>query len=101
MQSILFTELALYMRSLYYSPAHCLASSGYIGKLKLKIPPVHYIKSQPWVVRINQLYVVAGPPQPSDVSPRQLAVRGYLCCIQPSVYGYILLGVVLTALEYD
>jgi len=78
MQSILLTELVyaeftVYWVSsvyaeLYYSLAHYLPSSGYIGKLKLQIPPVRYIKSQPWVVRIDQLYIVAGPPQSSDVS---------------------------------
>ena len=45
-----------------------LCGAGYIGKLKLQIPSVRYIKSQPWVVRIDQLYIIAGPPQPSDVS---------------------------------
>ena len=40
---------------------------GYIGKLKLQIP-VRYIKSQPWVIQIDQLYVVAGPAQPAPVS---------------------------------
>jgi hypothetical protein len=41
--------------------------SGYIGKLRLQIP-VRYIKSQPWVIQIDQLYVVAGPAQPAPVS---------------------------------
>ena len=41
--------------------------SGYIGKLKLQIP-VRYIKSAPWVIQIDQLYVVAGPAQPHSVS---------------------------------
>ena len=44
-----------------------LISAGYIGKLKLQIP-VRYIKSQPWVVQIDQLYIIAGPPQTGDVS---------------------------------
>lgn len=33
---------------------------GYIGKLKLQIP-VRYIKSQPWVVEINELFILVGP----------------------------------------
>jgi vacuolar protein sorting-associated protein 13D len=33
---------------------------GYIGKLRLEVP-VRYIKSQPWVVQIDQLYMIAGP----------------------------------------
>ena len=41
---------------------------GYIGKLKLQIPPVRYIKSQPWIIQIDQLYVVAGPAQHHTVS---------------------------------
>ena len=41
--------------------------AGYIGKLKLQIP-VRYIKSQPWVIQIDQLYVVAGPAKPTPVS---------------------------------
>ena len=61
-----------YFRLLYY--AHVLVlnvlciyvCAGYIGKLKLQIP-VRYIKSQPWVIQIDQLYVVAGPAQPTPV----------------------------------
>ncbi len=45
-----------------------LFMAGYIGKLKLQIPPVRHIKSQPWVVQIDQLYVVIGPPWTEDVS---------------------------------
>ena len=40
---------------------------GYIGKLKLQIPAVRYIKSQPWVVQIDQLYVILGPSKPDKV----------------------------------
>lgn len=48
---------------------------GYIGKLKLQIP-VHAIKSQPWVIQIDQLYVVAGPATPSTVSPFGCVFKG-------------------------
>ncbi|CAI8042344.1 Vacuolar protein sorting-associated protein 13D [Geodia barretti] len=40
--------------------------SGFIGKLKLQIP-VRYIKSQPWVVQIDQVYVILGPSHPDKV----------------------------------
>ena len=49
---------------------------GYIGKLKLQIPAVRYIKSQPWVVQIDQLYVVAGPAQPQQVRREGREERG-------------------------
>ena len=39
---------------------------GYIGKLRLTVP-VRYMKSQPWVVEIDQLYIVAGPPDVTKV----------------------------------
>lgn len=34
--------------------------SGYIGKVQLQIP-VRQIRSAPWVIVIEQLYVVASP----------------------------------------
>ena len=40
---------------------------GYIGKLKLQIP-VRYIKSQPWVVEINELFILVGPAANVKVS---------------------------------
>ena len=42
-------------------------SPGYVGKLKLQVP-VRYIKSQPWVLEIDQLYLVAGPPNLNKVN---------------------------------
>ena len=34
--------------------------AGYIGRIKLQIP-VSRLKSQPWVISIEKLYLVAGP----------------------------------------
>ena len=51
---------------------------GYIGRLKLQIP-VRYIKSQPWVIQIDQLYVVAGPAQPAPVSLTAIHVGVIVC----------------------
>lgn len=41
--------------------------SGFIGKLKIQIPFRH-LKSQPWVVQVDQLYLIAGPSVASPVS---------------------------------
>ena len=57
-----------------FQTPHCLFL-GYIGKLKLQIP-VRYIQSQPWVIQIDQLYVVAGPAQSQAVSGVLLLVAG-------------------------
>jgi vacuolar protein sorting-associated protein 13D len=35
--------------------------AGFIGKLQLQIP-LRRVKSEAWVIRISQLYLVAGPP---------------------------------------
>ncbi len=51
-----------------------LSCTGYIGKLKLQIP-VSFIKSQPWVVQIDQLYIVAGPTQPGAYNEEEEAAR--------------------------
>ena len=34
--------------------------AGYIGKITLKIP-VSRLRSEPWVISIEKLYLVAGP----------------------------------------
>ena len=41
--------------------------SGFIGKLKIEIP-FRRMKSQPWVVQVDQLYLIAGPSVASPVS---------------------------------
>ena len=41
--------------------------SGFIGKLKIEIPFRH-LKSQPWVVQVDQLYLIAGPSVAPPVS---------------------------------
>eukprot|EP00731_Ephydatia_muelleri_P014885 Em0008g605a len=43
---------------------------GYIGKLKLQIP-VRYIKSQPWVVEINELFILVGPAANVKHDPKE------------------------------
>lgn len=54
--------------------------SGFIGKLKIEIPFRH-LKSQPWVVQVDQLYLIAGP----SVSP-PVSVSVYLsACVHVSV----------------
>ena len=40
--------------------------SGFIGHLQLSIP-LRRPKSEPWIVHINKLYLVAGPLQHSEV----------------------------------
>lgn len=40
--------------------------AGFIGKIKLKIP-VSQIRSAPWEISIDKLYLVAGPIRLSDV----------------------------------
>lgn len=37
-----------------------MIKSGYVGKVQLQIP-VRQIRSAPWVIVIEQLYVVASP----------------------------------------
>lgn len=37
-----------------------IINTGFIGKIKLQIP-VRQIRSAPWVIIIEQLYVVASP----------------------------------------
>lgn len=58
---IAVTSLLSIIIALYYN-----CSKGYIGKLRLKVP-VRYMKSQPWVVEVDQLYIVAGPPDLTKV----------------------------------
>lgn len=41
--------------------------AGFIGKIKLQIP-VRAIRSAPWVILIEQLYLVAGPMRLNEVS---------------------------------
>ena len=41
--------------------------SGFIGKLKIEIP-FRRLKSQPWVVQMDQLYLIAGPSVAPPVS---------------------------------
>ena len=41
--------------------------SGFIGKLKIEIP-FRRLKSQPWVVQVDQLYLIAGPSVAPPVS---------------------------------
>ena len=41
--------------------------SGFIGHLQLSIP-LRRPKSEPWIVHINKLYLVAGPLQHSEVN---------------------------------
>ena len=36
---------------------------------------MRYIKSQPWVVQIDQLYIVAGPTQPGTYNEEEEAAR--------------------------
>lgn len=54
--------------------SYIISPPGYIGKLKLQIP-VRYIKSQPWVVQIDQLYIVAGPAQPGAYNEEEELAR--------------------------
>ena len=35
-------------------------NSGFIGKIRLQIP-VRHLKTEPWVISIENLYLVAGP----------------------------------------
>ena len=58
------TVTIIIVASLYQLLLPC--STGYIGKLRLKVP-VRYMKSQPWVVEVDQLYIVAGPPDLTKV----------------------------------
>ena len=45
--------------------------SGFIGKLKIEIP-FRRLKSQPWVVQVDQLYLIAGPSVAPAVSVHML-----------------------------
>lgn len=45
--------------------------AGFIGKIKLQIP-VTAIRSAPWVILIEQLYLVAGPVRLNEVRPINL-----------------------------
>ena len=58
--------------------------SGFIGKLKIEIP-FRRLKSQPWVVQVDQLYLVAGPSAVSPVSCVCVCV-----CVSVCVHVYIL-----------
>ena len=61
--------------------------SGFIGKLKIEIP-FRRLKSQPWVVQVDQLYLVAGP---SAVSPVSCVCVCLCVCVCSCVHTYILL----------
>ena len=41
--------------------------SGFIGHVHLQIP-VSHLKSQPWVITLDKLYLVAGPISADEVS---------------------------------
>ena len=42
--------------------------SGFIGKIRLQIP-VRHLKSAPWVISIENLYLVAGPATKTSYNP--------------------------------
>ena len=50
---------------------------GFIGKLKIEIPLTR-IQSQAWVLHIEDLYLVAGPSQLSEVSTLYVHACGRL-----------------------
>ena len=63
--------------------------SGFIGKLKIQIPFRH-LKSQPWVVQVDQLYLIAGPSVASPVSV-SLSVCVCVCvCVCVSTFPVLL-----------
>lgn len=41
--------------------------AGFIGKIRLKVP-VSQIRTAPWEISIDQLYLVTGPVRLADVS---------------------------------
>ena len=58
--------------------------SGFIGKLRIEIP-FRRLKSQPWVVQVDQLYLIAGP---SVTPPVSVCVSPCMCVsfILPSLF---------------
>ena len=53
--------------------------SGFIGHLKLSIPFRHP-KSEPWIININKLYLIAGPLSKHQVE--------YYMCIHGTILPY-------------
>jgi vacuolar protein sorting-associated protein 13D len=41
--------------------------SGFVGRITLKIP-LRQLRSEPWVISIDNLYLVAGPVENREVS---------------------------------
>lgn len=50
--------------------------AGFVGKVKLQIP-VSQIRSAPWVILIEQLYVVAGPFKLAEVKTIYVSYLNY------------------------
>ena len=48
--------------------------AGFVGRVKLQIP-VSHLRSEPWVIKFEQLYLVAGPIKLEEV----------LCCLYDGV----------------
>lgn len=45
----------------------CFHFVGFVGKIKLQIP-VSRLRSEPWVIFIEKLFLIAGPVLSSEVS---------------------------------
>ena len=54
------------MINIFLQILHYCFFIGYIGKLKLEIP-YSRPKSQPWIICIDKLFIVAGPRQRAKV----------------------------------
>ena len=44
----------------------CVSYTGFIGKITLQIP-LRRLHSEPWVISIERLYLVAGPLKNAEV----------------------------------
>jgi vacuolar protein sorting-associated protein 13D len=57
---------------------------GFIGKITLQIP-LRHLRSEPWVISIEKLYLVAGPYKHTQVRLSKAIVKDDIC--QPFMSG--------------
>ncbi|CAL4176904.1 unnamed protein product [Meganyctiphanes norvegica] len=50
--------------------------TGFVGKVKLQIP-VSRLRSEPWVIIFEQLYLVAGPVKLNEVSTQHIYTHAH------------------------
>lgn len=58
----------LFLLSLYiFYKYFCISLKGFVGKTKIQIP-VSRLRSEPWVIFIEKLFLIAGPVSSSEAS---------------------------------